>query len=193
MPLKKVFRPRILSSVSITVVPRSEARGARETASSRDPRDHPRFHRQQTLALKLLASELAGAADGLRLLPHFPLGGLFIMTAEFHLAKDALALHFLLQHPEGLIDIVVTDENLHAAFLFDRAVDRADGQGSDYWRTVRTSGCRRHRRTNQRQYSKLCPPMATMLQVGERRLRYVAVFWAALRTQCLSVLVCVYH
>ena len=25
------------------------------------------------------------------------------------------------QHLEGLIDIVVTDENLHAAFLFDRA------------------------------------------------------------------------
>ena len=39
------------------------------------------------------------------------------MAAELHLAKDALALHLLLQHPEGLIDIVVTDENLHAAFL----------------------------------------------------------------------------
>jgi hypothetical protein len=43
------------------------------------------------------------------------------MAAEFHLAEDALALHLLLQHLEGLIDIVVTDENLHAAFLFDRA------------------------------------------------------------------------
>jgi hypothetical protein len=30
-------------------------------------------------------------------------------------------VHLLLQHLEGLIDIVVTDENLHAAFLFDRA------------------------------------------------------------------------
>jgi len=39
------------------------------------------------------------------------------MAAELHLAEDALALHLLLQHPEGLIDIVVTDENLHAAFL----------------------------------------------------------------------------
>jgi hypothetical protein len=29
-----------------------------------------------------------------------------------------------------LVDIVVTDENLHAAFLFDRAVDRPYGQGA---------------------------------------------------------------
>jgi hypothetical protein len=43
------------------------------------------------------------------------------VAAKFHLAEDALALHLLLQHLEGLIDIVVTDENLHAAFLFDRA------------------------------------------------------------------------
>ena len=37
-------------------------------------------------------------------------------------SKDALALHLLLKHLEGLVDIVVTDENLHAAFLFDRAM-----------------------------------------------------------------------
>ena len=43
------------------------------------------------------------------------------MAAEFHLAEDALALHLPLKHLEGLVDIVVTDENLHAAFLFDRA------------------------------------------------------------------------
>ena len=52
------------------------------------------------------------------------------MTAEFHLAEDALALHLLLQHLEGLVDIVVTDENLHAAFLFDRAIDGPNGQGA---------------------------------------------------------------
>ena len=33
------------------------------------------------------------------------------MAAEFHLAEYALALHLLLQHLEGLVDIVVTDEN----------------------------------------------------------------------------------
>jgi hypothetical protein len=40
------------------------------------------------------------------------------MAAELHLAEDALALHLLLQHPEGLFDIVVADENVHGGFLF---------------------------------------------------------------------------
>jgi hypothetical protein len=29
-----------------------------------------------------------------------------------------------------LVDIVVTDENLHAVFLFDRAIDGPNGQGA---------------------------------------------------------------
>jgi hypothetical protein len=45
------------------------------------------------------------------------------MAAELHLAEDALALHLLLQHLEGLVDIVVTDENLHVSFLFNPAAD----------------------------------------------------------------------
>jgi hypothetical protein len=40
------------------------------------------------------------------------------MLAELHLAEDAFALHLLLQHLKGLVNIVVTDENLHVAFLF---------------------------------------------------------------------------
>jgi len=99
-------------------------------ASSRGPWDHPRLHRQQTLALHLFAGELAGATDGFRLLPDSLLGGFFVMAAELHLAEDALALHLLLQHLEGLVDIVVADENLHAVFLFDRAVNGPDGQGA---------------------------------------------------------------
>ena len=35
----------------------------------------------------------------------------------------------MLQHLE-IVDIVVTDENLHSAFLFDRAIDGTDGQGA---------------------------------------------------------------
>jgi hypothetical protein len=35
------------------------------------------------------------------------------MAAEFHFAEDAFALHLLLQDLEGLVHIVVTDENLH--------------------------------------------------------------------------------
>jgi hypothetical protein len=36
------------------------------------------------------------------------------MAAKLHLAENALALHLLLQRLESLVDIVVTDENLHA-------------------------------------------------------------------------------
>jgi hypothetical protein len=37
------------------------------------------------------------------------------MTAELHLAENALALHLFLQRLESLVDIVIADENLHAA------------------------------------------------------------------------------
>jgi hypothetical protein len=46
------------------------------------------------------------------------------MAAEFHLAKNTFALHLLLQHPEGLVDIVVTDKNLH---LHSSSVERLRG------------------------------------------------------------------
>ena len=52
------------------------------------------------------------------------------MAAQLHLAENALALHLLLQHLKGLVGIVVTDKNLHSAFLLDRAIDGTDGQGA---------------------------------------------------------------
>ena len=48
-------------------------------------------------------------ADGFRLLARLALGGLFVGTTQFHLAKDTLALHLLLQRLEGLVDIVVAN------------------------------------------------------------------------------------
>jgi hypothetical protein len=48
------------------------------------------------------------------------------MLAEFHLAEDAFALHLPLQHLERLVDIVVSNENLHEAFLFNRTRHVAD-------------------------------------------------------------------
>ncbi len=84
------------------------------------------------------------------------------MAAELHLPEDALALHFLLQHLEGLVDIVVTDQNLHAAFLSIERLMGPTAKARTIGARVDTFGCRRHRRTNQRQYSKLFPPMATM-------------------------------
>lgn len=92
-------------------------------ASSNSPWDRPRLHRQQTLALQLLAGELAGAADCFRPFADFSLRRLFVMAAKLYLAEQPFALHLLLQNLEGLVDIVVADEYLHAAFLFGRAVD----------------------------------------------------------------------
>jgi len=45
------------------------------------------------------------------------------MTAELHLAKNALPLHLLFQRSEGLLYIVVTNENLHLALLLGRVID----------------------------------------------------------------------
>ena len=52
------------------------------------------------------------------------------MLAELHFAEKAFALHLLLQRPEGLVDIVVTDENLHVVFLYNPTVDRPNSQGA---------------------------------------------------------------
>jgi hypothetical protein len=42
------------------------------------------------------------------------------MAAKLHLAENPLALHLLLERLEGLIDVIVPDENLHAAYLFGK-------------------------------------------------------------------------
>ena len=75
------------------------------------------FHGQEALALEPLARELARAADGLGFLTRFLFGGFLVMTAQLHFAEDALALHLLLKRLEGLVDVVVTDKNLHAGCL----------------------------------------------------------------------------
>lgn len=68
--------------------------------------------RQQTLTLHSFPGELAVTPHGFRLFPDALLGRLLVCTAGFHLAEDALTLQLLLQDPEGLIDIVVSNENL---------------------------------------------------------------------------------
>jgi hypothetical protein len=97
----------------------SETRRPSGATPSSGTRHNPGLHGQKTFALQLFAGELAGATDGFGLFPGFPLGGFFVVLSELHLAKDALTLHLLLQNPEGLVDIIVTDENLHEAFLFN--------------------------------------------------------------------------
>jgi hypothetical protein len=50
------------------------------------------------------------------------------MTAELHLAENALSLHLLLQRLKGLIDIVVANENLHASPFVCAPVDEKAAQ-----------------------------------------------------------------
>ena len=73
--------------------------------------------RQKTFALCALARQLARTTNGFRLLAGLLLGRLFIMAAKFHLAKDAFALHFLLQRLERLIDIVVAYDDLNDGYI----------------------------------------------------------------------------
>src|SRR6476660_1992612 len=190
MPWKRVLGLDFYLGCRLRLFPRSEAGGARGAASSGGPWDHPRLHRQQTLALHLFAGELAGAADGFRFLPGSLLGGFFVTAAEPHLAEDALALHLFLQHPEGLVDIVVTDENLHGrSSSIERLMGPIAKVPGPLAHGYGQFGCQWHRGTNQRRHSELCLPMGTMAaNWKKRRLRYVAVFWAALRiSQCLPL------
>src|SRR5262249_24735811 len=99
--------------------PESAARaaGARPTGAARH---RLRLPGQEAFALGALARQLAGPADCLRPFPCLFLRWLFVVAAKFHLAEDALALHLFLERLEGLVDVVVADENLHASFLLDR-------------------------------------------------------------------------
>ena len=69
-------------------------------------------HRQQAFALQLLAGQLAGAPNGLGLFTSALHGGLLVMIAQLHFAEDTFALHLFLQRAQGLIDIVIADEDL---------------------------------------------------------------------------------
>src|SRR6266849_3494130 len=92
------------------------ARSARRAAGA-GPGRGARFHRQQAFALQALARELACPANRLGLFTRLFFRGFLVVPAQLHLAENALALHLLLERLEGLIDVVVTDENLHALFL----------------------------------------------------------------------------
>ncbi len=67
---------------------------------------------QHAFALGALARQLAGAADRLGGFAGAPLGRFLVRAAHFHLAEYALALHLLLERAQGLIDIVVSNDDL---------------------------------------------------------------------------------
>ena len=72
---------------------------------------------QQSLPDRLLPSELAGPADGLRFFARLSLRRLLIGASLFHFSEDALALHLLLQNTKRLVDIVVPDKYLQLKLL----------------------------------------------------------------------------
>jgi hypothetical protein len=69
----------------------------------------------EPLALDPLALQLAGAANGLGSLAGAALRRLLIVPPQLHLAENPLPLHLLLERLQRLVDIVVTNENLHLA------------------------------------------------------------------------------
>src|SRR5262245_24280680 len=69
---------------------------------------------KKTLSLSALARQFARPAHSLGFLARLAFRRLLIVVTKLHLPEDALALHFLFQRFQGLIDIVVANENLHA-------------------------------------------------------------------------------
>ena len=67
----------------------------------------------ESLALQPLALKFPRPAHGFCSLAGTAFGRLLKVATELHLAKDAFALHLLLQRLQRLVDVVVTDENLH--------------------------------------------------------------------------------
>src|SRR4051812_44178168 len=61
----------------------------------------------RAFALGALALELAGAADCGGALARPLFRWLFVMTAQLHLAVDALALQLLLERAQRLLDVIV--------------------------------------------------------------------------------------
>jgi hypothetical protein len=62
---------------------------------------------QQPFTLVLLAGEFMCPSYSVFLFPDAPFRGLFIGSAPPQFAKKPLAMHFLFQYPQGLIDVVV--------------------------------------------------------------------------------------
>ncbi len=69
----------------------------------------------EAFALQALTLHFAGPAHGFGGFPRPALRRLLKMAAQLHLTEDTFPLHLFLQRLQRLIDIVVTNENLHLA------------------------------------------------------------------------------
>src|SRR3954467_15511775 len=72
-----------------------------------------RLGARRAFALGALALELAGPADRSRALAGALLRRLLVVTAQLHLAIDALALQLLLERAQRLLDVIVANDDLH--------------------------------------------------------------------------------
>ena len=88
--------------------------GSWAALTARTATGNNRLARKQAFTLQFLAGQLASATNGFRLFASLLLGRLLKMSAELHLAENALALQLFLERLECLIDIVVANENLQA-------------------------------------------------------------------------------
>ena len=66
-----------------------------------------------TFALGALAGQLAGAAHGFGALAGFFLGRFFKRLTRFHFPEQAFALHLLLQRAQGLLNVIIADDDLY--------------------------------------------------------------------------------
>ena len=98
----------------------------------------------EAFAFHPLARQLARTANRFRLLPRLALGGLLVAAAELHFAEQPFTLHLFLQRLEGLIDIVVANDDLD------------DGSYSSVGRALATRQCRAKFTEKQRR-RETCP------------------------------------
>ncbi len=93
-----------------------------------------RFGRgNQTLADSRLAGKLASAANSFPFFTHSPFRRLFIGGPKLHLAEDSLALHFLLQELQCLVNVIVADgneQNISNLAVANRRLDRGGRHAS---------------------------------------------------------------
>jgi len=65
------------------------------------------------IALSSLAIGFPGSTDGSCTFARTSFGGLLVVLTKLHLAIYTFTLQLLLQHPKGLVDVVISDDDLH--------------------------------------------------------------------------------
>src|SRR5262249_1171641 len=81
-------------------------------------------------AVHPFAHQLAIAAHRLGLLPCASFRWFLVIAAELHLPEDALALHLLLERTQGLLDVIVTNDDLHGFGSVPSCLESAMPEGA---------------------------------------------------------------